>query len=399
MLFDAKERTAQDFKSHIETDWDYLDRSGRVEAKLVREFLNHWVSVYPDEDRPELISRIRGGDDRALQSAVFEIVLFALLRSIGCSVTVHPELPGGTLKRPDFLAVTPKDQPIYVEAVLASEHSQADVAARKRTDAVLNAIEKVDSPNFFLLVKATGHPERPPNGKVLRGKLRDWLSSLDPDDVAREMRESGNSVSPRITVELDDWVIVFDAIPKKAERRGKGQRVIGALSSGVGWSNVWEPIRDAVKAKGNRYGKLPHPLLVAVNVDAPSVERSDEMQGLFGEEEYVFDSSDLSAAPQIRQKPNGVWRGPEGPQYKRVSGAWIFSNLSAWNMVSRVNTVYWNPWASKTLPSLFTIASHAKLEGEKMQWNEGQSVGDILGLHAQWPEDPVSLGDTKGSGK
>jgi hypothetical protein len=127
-------------------------------------------------------------------------------------------------------------------------------------------------------------------------------------------------------------------------------------------------------------------LLVAINVDALSVDRIDEMQGLFGQEEYVFSVDDLSAPPQMRCKPNGAWFGQHGPQYTRVSGAWIFVTLNSWNIVSRKNTVYFNPWASKQLPALFDSVHHAKAEGEQMQWNDGQSLSEILGLSAEWPE-------------
>lgn len=386
VLFESKERTSQDPKSYIETDWDYLDRSGRVETQRIRDFLSQWISEYPVSDRNELISRITSGDKRNFQSAIFELILFALLRSIGCSITVHPDLPNGNSTHPDFLIITPEGESIYVEAVLASEYSMADVSAHKRTDAVLNAIEKIDSPNFFIGVDAEGHPERPPSGKSLRKELERWLASLDPDVVAHEVLALGHSAIPRMKWQHEDWSIVFEAIPKKPERRGQGQRVIGTLSGGVRLVNVWEPIRDAVKAKGNRYGELPHPLLVAINVDALSVDKIDEMQGLFGQEEFVFSVNNPSAPPQMRRKPNGAWFGKSGPQYTRVSGAWIFNTLNSWNIVSRKNTVYFNPWATKPLPTIFTSVHHAKTKGEKMQWRKGRSLGDILALSAEWPE-------------
>jgi hypothetical protein len=149
VLFEDKRRDSLDLKSYIETKWDYLDRSGRVEVQRVREFLSYWVSEYPEVHRGELISRIRSGDDRNFQSATFELILFALLRSLGCSVTVHPDLPNGMAARPDFHVITPTGEPVYVEGVLASEFDETEISAPKRTDAVLHAIEKMDSPNFF----------------------------------------------------------------------------------------------------------------------------------------------------------------------------------------------------------------------------------------------------------
>ena len=42
-----------------------------------------------------------------VRSATFELILFALLKSLGCSVVVHPDLPNGSTNHPDFLTVTP----------------------------------------------------------------------------------------------------------------------------------------------------------------------------------------------------------------------------------------------------------------------------------------------------
>jgi len=340
---------------------------------------------YPAELRDELTSRFKSGDHRAFSSATFELVLFALLRSTGCSIVVHPHLNNGTGQHPDFLVTARGGESAYVEAVIASEFSEADISARKRTDVVLNAIENMDSPNFFLGINAEGHPERPPNGRSLRAALGKWLASLDPDVVATRLLEEGSGALPTFEWEQDGWRINIEAIPKKPEKRGLGQRIIGSLFGGVRFVNSWEPIRDAVKAKGNHYSELDRPLVVAVNVDAGHVDRIDEMQGLFGEEEYVFRRGDPSP-PDMRRRPNGAWFGPNGPQYTRVSGAWIFENLNPWNLVTRSNTLYFNPWAERPIPALFTLFNHARAADEKMQWISGQAIGGLLGLPVEWPE-------------
>lgn len=386
MLFENKTRSDNRPKSYVESDWDYLDRSGRATAQRVRDFLNYWITAYPESDRGDLISRITSRDCKNFKSATFELILFALLKSLGCKVEIHPESENGSGKHPDFLAVTPKGESVYIEAVLASEYSESEVSAQKRTDVVLNTINKIDSPNFFVGVKVEGHPERPPKGRDLRKKLTQWLSSLDPDTVALDMEDSDHTSIPSMTWEKDGWRINFEAIPKKPEYRGQGQSAIGMLSTGARWINVWEPIRDAIKTKGGRYHELPHPLLIAINVDAMSLDRIDEMQGLYGQEEVVIDRNDLSATPQMSRKANGAWFGYQGPQYTRVSGAWIFESINPWNIVSRRNTFYFNPWATKSVPALFESLDHAKAKEEKMAWIEGRTLSQILSLSPEWPE-------------
>lgn len=385
MLFDDKERTFTGPRSYVEDDWEYLDRSGRVEAQRVRGFLNKWANEYPLEHRYELIARVKSGDQHNFHSATFELVLFALLRSLGCAVTIHPNLPNGGVSHPDFLAVTRNGAQAYVEAVLASDYSSGEIAARKRKDVVLAAIDNINSPNFFVSVDAEGNPERPPSGKALVRELEKWLKSLDPDRVTRDIDEHGLDTMPKMTWEHEGWKVSFGAIPRKPELRGKGQRVIGARFSGAQFVNVWKPIRDAVKSKGNRYGALPHPLLVCVNVDGMSVDRIDEMQALFGQEEYVFKVGE-PGEPKMRRRPNGAWLGPNGPQYKRVSGVWIFDTLNPWNVVSRKNCMYLNPWADRPLPDVFLTLNHAKPQDNKMVWIDGRPLGEVLNLPRDWPE-------------
>ncbi|MCK4830990.1 hypothetical protein KA005_85560, partial [bacterium] len=231
-----------------------------------------------------------------------------------------------------------------------------------------------------------GNPHTPPRGRPLRGELSRWLESLDPDVVAEEVDENGFDAIPTMVWRHDNWDIKFEAIPIKSDRRGRGQRVIGTLSGGARWINGWEPIRDAIRSKGNHYGELDKPLVVAVNVDAFSLDRIDEMQALFGQEEYVFNRSNLDAQPEMRRAPNGAWHGREGPQYTRVSGAWLFGTLNPWNVISRKNTLYFNPWSASKLPEFLKQLNHATVVEEKMKWVDGSSLREILGLPESWPE-------------
>jgi len=386
MLFEEKDRAYQGPKTYIESDFEYLDRSGRKEAQRVREFLDEWIGCFPENEANELISRITSRDKRAFDSAIFEIVLFAIIASLGGHLDVHPELENGSEKRPDFLVRMPNGEQFYLEAVLASEFSEAEKAAERRKNVVLEAIEKLDSPNFFVGINAEGNPDTPPSSKALRRDLTGWLANLDPDLVAREVEENGHDKVPTMAWEHDGWLVEFEAIPIKPERRGKGQRVIGMHFGGARWVNEWEPIRDAIRSKGGRYGEFAKPFIVAVNVDAVSLDRIDEMQALFGQEEYVFNRTNPNGHPEMRRAPNGAWFGPKGPQYTRVSGAWIFGGVNPWNIVTRKNTLYFNPWAQLPNPASLQIVNHAMAKNEKIEWVEGEMLSTVLRLSEDWPE-------------
>lgn len=386
VLFDEKLRTHSGPKTYGERDLDFLERSGRKEADKVREFLNYWIGRFPEEEQRELISRMQSRDSKAFESATFEIILYAILTNLGATIKIHPDLDNGSEKHPDFLVSFGAGEEFYVEAVLASEHSDAELAAERRKNVVLDSIERLESPNFFLGINADGNPDTPPSGKALRRELSAWLATLDPDEVTNTVDKHGVEAFPKMPWHHDGWKIEFEAIPIKPEKRGNGQRVIGMLSGSARFINKWQPIRDALRSKGNRYGALSKPLIVAVNVETFSLDKIDEMQALYGQEEYVFSRESPEHQPTMRRAANGLWNGPHGPQYTRISGAWLFGGINLWNIVSRKNTVYFNPWAQIAAPDELRKLNHASANEEKMEWVDGVSLAELLGLESSWPE-------------
>ncbi|TDB39119.1 MAG: hypothetical protein D9V44_05520 [Actinobacteria bacterium] len=385
VLFESKTRDFQGPRAYGEGHWDYLDRSGRIEAARVREFLDRWFDRFPATDRDELGSRLRCGDAASFESASFELILFAVLTTRGYAVSTHPTLPAGNPKHPDFLA-TAGDESFYVEAVLASEYRDDEISARRRADAVLRAVDGINSPDFRLFVIAQGNPDTPPRGRALANQLQTWLDSLDSDTVARAAEADGHEAIPKFPWAHDGWDVTFEAIPKGVEHRGENGRAIGSLAGEARLVNVREPIRNAIRAKGAKYGQLDRPLLIAVNVDGLSLDRIDEMEALFGQEEYVFLPDNPTTPPQMRRTPNGAWVAGDGPTYTRVGGAWIFDGLGPWNVARQRGCLYFNPWAQMQPPESLSAFTHARVADQRMEWIEGLVFGEILGLDAAWPE-------------
>ena len=174
MLFQKKERTYNGPKSYIECDFEYLDRSARTESCKVRQFLNHWIFQLPEHEAKDVMARVKSGNKKNFESATFELILFAIMSQIGCSLLIHPDLGNGSTKHPDFLVTTPEGDEFYLEAVLASEFSAAELAVEKRKNVVLESIERLESPNFFLGINAKGNPDSTPRATALRGKLSGW---------------------------------------------------------------------------------------------------------------------------------------------------------------------------------------------------------------------------------
>ena len=388
MIFSDTDRKFNGPKPYGESDFEYLDRSARIESERVRNTISEWLINFPKSDRHELISRLKSGDHINFLSASFELYIHEILIRLGYEISSHPSTSSEKTTRPDFLAHDARTgEQFYVEAVLATDQSNAGRAAESRKNIVIDSINKLSSPNFYLALSAAGDPKTTPSAKKLKKKLTKWLSELDPDEVLKNKEIDGNEAFPRIEITQDGWNVGFIAIPKSPERRGvENSTTVGSIFNGVRWMGTWESIRDAVLKKGNRYGDLDLPFLDAVNVGQFNISNIDVMQALYGQEQFIFNSNKLDRDPRMVRSPNGVWSGPEGVRYRRVSGVIISPEITPWTYRARNICTYINPWANlKVSGSLFKL-SHAQARESAMEWIEGTHPGELLGLHEGWPE-------------
>ncbi|HDM8176263.1 TPA: hypothetical protein P0E27_003498 [Vibrio harveyi] len=385
-VFDNFERTDASPMRNIEADFDFYNRSARPAMGLVRNTIEKAVQNYPDSEVDELIARFRSRDNVHFRSASFELFLHEALRKQGFVLIPHPELPNGSPYKPDFLVQDVDGNQFYLEAVLATENNELDKGGEARKGAVLDTLSRAPHKNFFIAIDDDGSPKSPPSGKKLKGKIHRWLDSLDPDDISKQIEESGLDSIPPLIWSHDGWSLQIRPMPIKPERRGKSTNLVGMGGIGGGWIDAWSPIRDAVKFKGGKYGDLDLPLVVAVNLKSFHLDRIDEMQAFFGQEQYVF-TPGKDADPEMQRAPNGAWYGKQGPQYTRVSAVWIFNDLHASSLATRKSTVYLNPWAVLPAPDSLKCFPFAFPEQDKMEWSEGLSLREIFELHEEWPEN------------
>lgn len=386
MLFDEFVRNDDKPKSSRESDFEFLNRSVRPEIERVRQFLEELVASYPGSESKELLARLRSGNNVEFKSATFELCLYSFLLRLGHTLEPHPQLTNGSLSRPDFLVTCPDGAEFYLEAVLAAPNDGANPSADARIGTTLDALYRASHKNFYVEISGEGVPTSQPSGKRLLAEAIKWLDALDPDEVMYVIDTQGFDARPYMEWAHEQWKVTLRPIPIKAERRGMASTLIGIRDGGAGIIDEWTPIRDAIKFKGGKYGELEKPLLVAVNFASFHLDRIDEMQALYGQEQFVFRRDDPSMEPQFERAPNGAWHGPHGRQGTRVSGAWLFNDLRAHNIASRKHTVYINPWPQYALPACLNQMPHAALRGDEMSWHEGISLREVFGLSEGWPE-------------
>lgn len=387
MAFSERERNDDAPKRALESDFCFLDRCSWPAAQRVRDFINDCLANYPAEELPELIARIRSGDDRAFRSGVFELFLHEYLQRLGFTLTSHPQLPSGATTKPDFLITCQDGSRFYLEAVSTSNRDGRNQAGEARIATTLQHLTDATHANFFVEVASTGYPDTQPSGRRLAADVVAWLDTLDADKIVGALEPHEFDLLPSMEWEHEDWVLTVTALPCSPDARGRQRRLIGAQNFGVQWIDGWTPIRDAVRTKARRYGDLDLPLVVAVNVHSSRLDVIDEMQALFGQEQFIFNRDNLDAEPRMERARNGAWIGPTGPRTKRCSGAWLFHDVTPYTVSRRKHTLYVNPWAHLQVPeSLLMLVPRAEVVDNQMMRADGQVMGAILELPEDWPE-------------
>ena len=388
-LFDAIERNDDGPAMYAEPKFIYWNRSAREDVAKVREVLEGWFSHYPDSEQESLRRRFRSSDDFNHRAAFFELFLHEVLLRLDCSVEIHPQPSTATTRLPDFLVQSPDGNLFYLEAVLATDESSKETAARSRMNAVYDALNQMDSPNFFIGMELRGAPRTPPPAKQIRSFLEKHLSALDPDDIGKLWQSHGLDGVPRWLCRHEGWEIEFYPIPKSPGLRGKpGIRPIGIQSSGWHWQKVEGrlAIRNAILAKAGRYGNLDLPYVIAVNALGDALDRGIIMEALFGQEQVVSYASPLGVERVEETRAlDGAWINESGPRYTRVSAILIASGLHPGNLAIAPSCLCHNPWAKRRYAGALARLPQAIPKDGRMQWQAGESLGAILGLPPDWP--------------
>ncbi len=347
---------------------------------MCRDTLEDWFLSFPEGEKAEIKARISSNDDRQFQSAFFELFLYRLLTRIGCTVEIHPKMEGEVLKRPDFLVTSSKGEKFYLEATVATDMSDKDVASEARKSVVYDSINKLDSPNFFIGMRLSGAPQTSPPGKKIIKFLADKLKGLDPDTIDAEYKEKGNDGLPEWEYHHDGWNIIFFPIPKKPEARGKsGARPIGLQSFGAHWISSSSAIRNSIEKKSARYGDLEYPYIIAINALGASVDRESVMEATLGKEQVILNvAGSEPAVERVERDWDGAWILKQKPKNTRVSGVLVGKRLSPWSYLERELVLYLNPWAQKPYNSDLCSLPRFNPEEGVFKFYDGQSIKGLF---------------------
>lgn len=349
----------------------------------VRALLQRWFAAYPEKHRSELRSRFRSRRDNQHHAAFFELYLHALLTSLGYELNVHPETPSSKASRPDFEVNSARGS-FYLEARALSEASRNPGPAALISRAY-DALNQLESPNFFLHVVARGAPKSAVPEKKLRAVVANYLESLDPDACDNILEGGGTLFDlPNVDFAHDGLRLTFYPIPKKPSARSKpGVRPLGMYSTGSARTVTHkDDLKRALRKKIAHYGELEKPYAVAVNFVAGHPDDFHAIDALIGQERFVLQGDQLVSAERAR---DGVWFGRSGPTNTRLSAVIVLSDLNPWSVAARVPRVYHNPWAERPITQEFVAFPSYVASGDKLTLRQGDQVAPLFGLPHSWP--------------
>ena len=369
ILFENKERSDLEYALPNEGTIEFLDRSGHPWAQDVRDYLNNWISKYPEEECEELITRLK----HEIDSPHFELFLHELFVQMGFEIICHPQLEG-TNNKPDFL-VSSKDKAFYAEARLVTETTDHERKVERHKEFVRNTINnKVRSKNFFIGIRELQIKSfQQVSLKKLTKQLTEYLSEQDPDSfIAKHKKES--------CFEFENEYIFIEVslIPKNKEHRSSfSKKIIGMSGTGAKFMSTAVDIKKRISKKAGKYGNPKYPFVICLNLTSPFGLFWEEVSdALYGSKVYNISTN------TTHRKSDGIFGTVENPKLTRVSGI-LMSDIHHMTIHKSRIRYYQNPHAAKPLTFSGTI-DEVKFQNQNEELITGKTLQDYINALNTW---------------
>lgn len=378
-IFDDVARTDPS-PAREEDSFTFLNRVATPYWGRVRLFVDDVFAAYPTEHAPDIRMRFRSDRWSEHVGAWWELYLFALFRSLGCEVEVHPELPD-VAARPDF-RIRSSDGAFLVEA----RHVAAGILSGERQvgrdEWITAPLDELTHPSFMVGVRILARTSQRPRRAAVTAGVLDWLDRLDPDEaVARPVREL-----PRFSGQAGGWRFELKALPVSQEARGRpGRRLVGLYPGASGYDNTTVALRAALKEKAAKYGRPGCPFVLAPLITSGHVDTEDVVAALFGSEAVQLSGPDLEHVRVVRRR-DGFWIFGNGFRGTRVSAVLLGDAVLPWTAGKSVPRLWIHPSPAHPLQSDLTLPT-ARLgaDGRLIMSSTQRTGAELFGLGSDWP--------------
>lgn len=245
-VFSDRSRSDPSPRRHNERLYAFLDRVAGPWFDGVRTLLQDWLDSSPEGFASRVAREFRTRRDRQLYAAFWELYQFALWSRIGFEVEPEPAVWGSS-RLADLLVKGDLGEAL-IEATVSFDEETDSPASRRQGDAYA-ALDRTNSPNFFIWIEVEQGEGPMPSLARVRQELETWLQGLDPDLVATALENSAPSRRrlPSLQLAAGSWTLRFDAIPKRLMREARpafapsGSSVRVGRGSSIQWNVFARP--------------------------------------------------------------------------------------------------------------------------------------------------------------
>lgn len=373
-LFADWQRSDPRPSQHRESTFEFLDRVDQPYWERVRNTMNQWFAVFPDEARDpkavraDLSARFRSRDWRQSLASEWELYLHELFRAMGFSVEVDPKTQDG--RTPDLRLYLDEKTAIFVEAAIHFP-SNDDARSRALLEDFKTAIEKAfnGSDSVLLRIHVESWGSQPIAGAELGRQM------------AEEFRHEGRSVR-RLTTE--NWIIEIRA--ESSLHSGPVAAMVSEFGVRTAVEATLDPVRKRLKKKGDKYKLLNAPLVVALDIEGMyrHIGANYVEQAMFGSNVVTIGPSGELLGSATAS--DGVLRYNDRPARSNVSALLLTQRFATCFAAERTPDLYLNPDAEFPIePGLIDVRTLAMVDGSFKVVHEGRSGAEIIGLPAEWP--------------
>lgn len=378
-LFDSFERTCLEFAKHNDNTYEYYNNSARTDMSKVRDTLERWFHNYPEEEKKELKNRFKKDFD----SSFYELFLHELFCKLGYDITIHPDLLSSP-KKPDFL-ISKDNLELYIEAKVVKGKTMEQEAFERKRNELYDNLNKLNTKDFFLKIEDVCFlTQKQPGTKEMIKCIEEELKKIDPDILREELEKNGIKNLPKIEYKNRDVHIIVSPIPVSPSTREEKIRPIGIYPAEAFWGGGEESLKESIKKKAKRYGKLDKPFIVCLNsLDIRTSGKIDVDNAIWGTVAFSWSTNPESKDEKWIRQLDGVFCDKKGVRLKNLTGVFI-SKVCPHNIPVANYWLYEHPFSENKMDFDKIGLKFNYISEGKIINNTGDNIGDILGIPKDW---------------
>lgn len=369
MVFDEFTRSDHAKAKRAESMYSFLNRSAWPDAEKWRNIAEDFLNQWPEEDKKDLIGRLKTEDDKQFNSALFELYLNQIFSDLKCKIGVHPDLNNGSDDHPDFL-IQHKDEAFYIEGVCCVE---------KGDNPLINELlDKIDArfkaKEFSLKFKMEGELKSQVKINTIFRFLEENISKVDPV----KLLEIHHYDLPEWELPIGDVTFKFTPISRKPEfwNQESDRMICGELYPPI-WIDSGKALRNAIKLKAQKYGTPDKPLILGVALNLTDGDFETVFDSLFGKPVVHISRETTEIVEETRD-----WKGSffykDKAVNSKISGILVFPGFTLAGLHQVGVRYYPNPYAKFETPELIKQFSGYDIADEKYKLKSGLEPYQII---------------------